>query len=294
MTEAHAVIAINGPNSREILEPLLDDQVSRETLLNNDVFPPGTSKRMRVAGVDVLALRVSFAGEYGWELHHPWAQAPHLLDRLLAVGELHGLRAGGYFALLNSLRMEKAFVHYGADVSLTETPLEAGLAFACKLKVGSADFVGKDAILARREAGITKRLVSVRGPEGEATATDGGVSFWGHEQELLYRDGDLVGKLTSGGHSYTLGCAMGLAHIRGPPKVPKQWIESGSYEVELPVRLPDSRVVLRRVPVELSTKCLVDPKGDRVREPHGVVTRQSLGCSKWTSDHTAENLAHLQ
>lgn len=268
VTEANAVLAVNGPRSRAVLEPLLDGEPAmREALLDNGAFPPYTARRIRIAGVEALALRVSFAGEYGWELHLPSADAPRLLDGLLEAGEPHGLRPGGYFALLNSLRLEKGFVHYGADVSLSETPLEAGLGFACKLKPGTSDFVGKEAILAQRKAGITRRLVSVKGPLGESSAADEGISFWGHEQELLYRNGECVGKLTSGGHSHTLGCAIGLAHVQGPPKVPQQWLAEGSYEVEAFGRQADGRVVLRRVPVELSTKCLVDPEGLRGRGP---------------------------
>merc|ERR1712217_831849 len=158
--------------------------------------------------------------------------------------------------------MGKGFVHYGADISQSETPLEAGLGFACNLKADQADFVGKAAILAQRKEGWKKRLVSVRGLDSEDE------SLFGHEEELLYRNGELVGSMTSGGHSHTLGCAMGLAYVRGPPKVPLDWLKAGEYEVEVPVRDASGAVKLRRVPAEVSTKCLVDVQGARVRGEH--------------------------
>jgi len=205
ITEAKAMLAINGPQSRNILKTLC------QAPLDNDSFPPYTSQDIHVAGTEVLALRVSFAGELGWELH--------------------------------------------------VTPLEAGLAFACKLKPDQPDFIGKAAILAQRVQGWRKRLVSVMMSPGEE------VSLWGHEQELLYRDGELVGNLASGTYSHTLGRQIALGFVHGPPKVPAKWLQSGSYELEVPIRA-DGKVCLRRFPVEISTRCLVDPEGARVLGKH--------------------------
>jgi len=260
VTEANAVVAVNGPKSRELLAQLTD------SALDNDAFPPGTAQPMTVAGVELMALRVSFAGELGWELHCPANEVGRLHAALAVAGSAHGLQPAGYFALLNSLRVEKGFVHYGGDVSETETPLEVGMAFACKLKDSQPDFVGKAAILAQRKEGWRKRLVSVK------LAGDADVSLYGHEEELLYRNGELVGSMTSGGFSHTLGCAIGMGLLRGPPKVPLDWIREGSYEVEVPVRAEGGAVELRRFPAEVSTKCLVDPKGARVRGEHSDVT----------------------
>lgn len=257
ISEAKAVLAVNGPRSRDILAPLADAPLA------NEAFPPGTARLLAVAGVPLLALRVSFAGELGWELHCPAESAAQLYAALLEAGGPLGMVPAGYFALLNSLRVEKSFVHYGAEVSLTETPLEAGLAFACKLKPGQPDFVGKAALLAQQKVGWRKRLVSVQVPAGVD------VSLFGHEQELLYRDGELVGALTSGGYSHTLGCAIGLGYVRGPPKVPQDWMKAGTYEVEVPVRTEGGDVALQRVPVTVSIKCLVDPRGERVRGEYG-------------------------
>mmetsp|Transcript_32574 Transcript_32574/g.82059 ORF Transcript_32574/g.82059 Transcript_32574/m.82059 type:complete len:941 (-) Transcript_32574:76-2898(-) len=260
VTEANAVMAVNGPKSREILAQLTD------SALDNTAFPPGTVQRMTVAGVELMALRVSFAGELGWELHCPALEASRIHAALSEVGGVHGLQPAGYFALLNSLRVEKGFIHYGADVSEAETPLEAGLAFACKLKEDQPDFLGKAAILEQRKEGWRKRLVSLK------LASNADVSLFGHEEELLYRNGELVGSVTSGGFSHTMDRAIGLGLVRGPPKVPLDWIRSGSYEVEVPVRRAGGAVEIQRFPVEVSTKCLVDAQGARVRGEHAVAT----------------------
>jgi len=250
VTEAKGVLAVNGPRSFSILKELCP------TPLDNENFPPGTAQHINVAGLDMLALRVSFAGELGLELHCDASDATKLYTALLKAGSEHGLVPAGLHALLNSLRTEKGFMHYGADIGLTETPLEAGLGFACKLKPEQPDFVGKAAILKQRKDGWKKRLVCVK------AAAD--ITLWGHEQELLYRDGELVGSMTSGAHSHTLGKAIGMGYIRGPPKVPKSWLDEGTYEVEVPVRTSEG-VALRRFPVDISMRCFVDPQGERIR-----------------------------
>lgn len=258
VTEANAVLAVNGPRSRSVLQPLVGSDK-----LQNDAFPPNTATSLQVAGIELLALRVSYAGELGWELHVPSEKAATLYSALMDAGAEHGLCHAGYMALLNSLRLEKGFVHYGADVSLAETPLEVGLAFTCKLRADKPDFIGKQAILEQRSRGWTKRLVSVAAPVGAD------LSLWGHEEELLYRNGELVGSLTSGGFSHTLNCMIGMAFVRGPPKVPRDWLEAGDYEVEVPVRAAGGEVQLRRFPVQISLKALVDPNGDRIRGSSG-------------------------
>jgi 4-methylaminobutanoate oxidase (formaldehyde-forming) len=252
VTESRAVLALNGPRSREILRNIC------ENALDNESFPPGTSQDISVSGMNMLALRVSFAGELGWELHCDAKDAKSLYRSLMEAGSSHGMVPAAYNALLNSLRVEKGFVHYGGEIGLTETPLEAGLAFACKLKPEQPDFVGKAALIEQRKVGWTKRLVSVQAHH------DVDFTLWGHEQELLYRNGELVGSMTSGAYSHTLGRNIGLGYVRGPPKVPKKWLETGDYEVEVPVRI-SGELTLRRFPVQISTCCLVDPEGKRIR-----------------------------
>lgn len=264
VTESKAILAVNGPRSRELLESICEGQ------LDNDSFAPYTAKSLKIAGIEVLALRVSFAGELGWELHTPAKEATRLHKALTLAGAAYDMRPAGTFALLESLRMEKGFLHYGADVSQAETPLEVGYGFACKLKPEQPDFVGKAAILAQRKEGWKKRLVSVRMEPGVDA------SLWGHEQELLYRNGERVGALTSGGYSYTLGCAIGMGFVHGPAKVPQKWLKEGMYEVEVPIRTAEG-VQLKRFPVQVQTKCLVDPEGARVKGTWTPTASESQG-----------------
>jgi len=253
-TADRSVLAVNGPNSRALLSPLTDQP------LDNESFSPSTAQQLRIGGVDAIALRVSFAGELGWEFHVKNEETTKLYDVLVEAGKAHGLVNAGTNALLNSLRTEKSFVHYGGDVSMSETPLECGLTFACKIKPEQPDFLGKAALLEQRQAGWTKRLVSVK-----AAVDANDLSLWGHEEELLYRNGELVGAMTSGCYSHFLNCPIGLGFINGPPKVPLKWIKEGNYEVETTARDKNGGVVIRRFPVEVSTKCVVDPEGVRVR-----------------------------
>eukprot|EP00931_Biecheleriopsis_adriatica_P060267 TRINITY_DN36178_c0_g1_i2.p1 TRINITY_DN36178_c0_g1~~TRINITY_DN36178_c0_g1_i2.p1 ORF type:complete len:890 (+),score=151.57 TRINITY_DN36178_c0_g1_i2:131-2800(+) len=252
VTESKAVLALNGPRSRDVLGRLT------EAPLDNNAFRPASAQRISIAGVELLALRMSFAGELGWELHVPSERALDVYLALESAGKDHDMIPAGTLALLEALRTEKGFVHYGADVSQAETPLEAGLAFCCKLRSDQANFVGKEAIVARRKQGWTKRLVSVQ------LQPDAGVCIWGHEEELIYRNGERVGSLTSGCFSHTLGCAIGMGYIHGPPKVPKDWLLDGSYEVEVPVRV-NGAVKLQKVPAAISLKCLVDADGRRIQ-----------------------------
>lgn len=148
----------------------------------------------------------------------------------------------------------------GADVALTESPLEAGLGFACKLKDSQSDFEGKAAIVAQKQAGVHKRLVSVSARDNSRE-----FSLFGHEQELLYRDGELVGALTSGAYSHTLDRAIGLGYVHRDTKMTNKWLNEGKYEVEVTTRDGHSNVGVQRFPVDVSLKCLVDPVGERVR-----------------------------
>lgn len=246
------VLAVNGPRARDVLSSLTTAP------LGISEFPKSTAQQITIAGAQVLALRVSFAGEFGWEIHCPSDTASVVFEAISGAGAVHGAVPAGVLALLNSLRMEKAFIHYGSDVTMADTPLEAGLAFACKLKPDEPDFIGKAALVAQKQKGWEKRLVSVR------CLKTPNVSLFGHEEELLYRNGELIGALTSGGFSHTLDCPIGMGYVRGPAKVPLDWLKAGSYEVEVPVRDDEDNVKLQRIPAEVSARCLVDPKGKRI------------------------------
>lgn len=268
VTEDHAVIAVMGPESLGVLQGL-----DGGAAFDNERFPILQGRTLQLEGEDVLALRVSFVGELGWELHCPASIAPRLYDAVFESASRLGVECGdvGAYALLECLRTEKMFLHYGHDISQQHTPLEAGGAFAVKLKT-EVDFLGRDALAAQRVAGIKRRLVSVE-------LEDSSASLWGgHGSELIYRDGQVCGFLTSGGYSHTLGKPIGLGYVEGD-KVTKQWIEAGTYEIGVTARSAGG-VQIQRFPARVSMKALVDPKGQRFRGIYESVVPQRGSAEK--------------
>ena len=148
MTSAYVCYGLWGPASREILQPLTRADLAHEA------FPYMRAKEMAVGAVPCLALRVTYVGELGWELYCPAEFGLGLWDALWDAGQTHGLVAGGYKAI-DSLRLEKGYRVWSADVTPEENPFEAGLGFAVKLDKG--EFVGRDALVAAGEP--ARRLV---------------------------------------------------------------------------------------------------------------------------------------
>ena len=190
-----------------------------------------------------LALRVAYVGELGWELHVPSEYMVSVYDALKAAGADRGLRDSGYRAI-DSLRLEKARRTWGHDVGPDYTPLEAGLAFA--VDFSKEEFVGRDALLRQKQQGVTRRLASF-------TLQDEGVTLYG--KETIFRDGQHVGWLTSGGFGHTIGKPLGLGYIHNAEGLDKTFLESGSYEIE---------VRTERVPVTLHSKPVYDPGNERI------------------------------
>jgi len=252
VTDSIGVLAVMGPQSREILQSLTS------TSLENESFPFGTGKEIEIGGHVVQALRVSFAGELGWELHFPQNVGGNLLGQVVDKGA----RNAGMLALLNSLRVEKQFPHFGHEISPQFTALDSSLGFACKLKT-EINFLGRDALLEQQKAGVKTKTVSVSIPDSGPE-----ISLWGHE--VVYRDDEVVGFLTSGGYSHTLDRPIGLASISATdrPKITKKWIESGNFSVGVS---DFDNLGIRRIPVEVSLSALVDPKMKRVHGTDGSI-----------------------
>jgi len=264
VTDEWAVLALMGPESRAVMNIVFPD-----IAFDNDAFPFATSQELCCAAAsNVRALRVSFAGELGWEMHCPKEYAPALWGEIHASGLAMGVNGGmgvvnaGYRALLLSLRLEKKFVHFGHDVSPTDSPFEAGLSFVSgtKLKAGTP-FRGRQAFLDLRARGCRRRLVSFK-------VKDERVSLWGGEG--IYCDGVRVGKLTSGGfgHSVNSGRAIGIGYVTPTellesddglkPKALKVAVmEGGQYELE---------VAGRRVQAEVVWDALYDPGQQQLRQ----------------------------
>jgi len=238
VTSAHAVLSLMGPRARDVLAAVTDADVS------NAAFPFATCREIAIAGAPVRALRVTYVGELGWELHAPVETAIAVYDAIMAAGAAHGLADAGYRAI-ESLRLEKGYRAWGADISADDTPLEAGVGFAVKFDK-PASFLGREALLRQKAEGVRKRMVSFVLEDPEPV-------LWGGER--IFRDGRCVGYTTSGAYGHTVGGAVALGYVNHTAAITRQFIEEGRYAVEL-----DGA----RHPVRASLAPLYDPQNARI------------------------------
>jgi len=239
VTSGSAVLSLMGPKARGILARVCPDD------LTNAGFPFGTARRISVAACPVLALRITYVGELGWELHMPTDVAVTVYEALMAAGAGQGLVNAGYRAI-ETLRLEKGYRAWGSDIGPDHTPVEAGLAWACKMKSG-LPFLGREAVAAQLAGGVTKRLAGF-------TVDAPAVILLG--RETIYRDGLRVGWLSSGGFGHTLGKPIGYGYVRNAGGVTEDWMKSGRYTLE---------VASERVPCQIHAAPLYDPSNLRVR-----------------------------
>jgi glycine cleavage system aminomethyltransferase T/glycine/D-amino acid oxidase-like deaminating enzyme len=239
MTSARTLLTVQGPRSRELLSRLTTADLS------NEAFPYMTAQEIDVYQGVALAIRVTYLGELGWELHIPNDVALTVYDALLDAGRDLGLAHAGLLAL-NSLRLEKAYRDYGLDIDNSFTLLEAGLGWAAAWD--KPDFIGKDAMVAQRDSRVlTTRLVQVLVDDREPLL---------YEREQLYRDGERVGEVENGAYGHTLGGAVGLASVELKENVTDDFIESGGWELD---------IVGKRYPATVSLTPLYDPKRERIK-----------------------------
>lgn len=238
VTDEYSVLSLFGPNARRILCAATDEDVSDAAL------PFSQWRRIRIAGAEVMALRITYVGELGWELHMPVGAASAVFDVLQQAGAAHGLTNAGYRAI-ETLRLEKGYRAWGADIGPDHTPDEAGLGWAVKLKT-DIDFRGRAAVEAQRRDGVQKRLATF------TAAPD--VILSG--RETIYRNGERCGWLSSGGYGHTVDRSIGMGYVRHPDGVTRDHVLGGAYELE---------VATERVPAEVTLVPLYDPKGARVK-----------------------------
>ena len=234
VTSASATLAVMGPRSRELLSRLTSDDLS------NDGFPFFTSKQIEVRNAPALAIRASFVGELGWELYVPSEFAVHVYDAIVDAGADLGLRHAGYQAL-DSLRIEKGFVHVGHDVGPTDDPFTVGLGHVVKL---DKEFLGVEAARAAKETPRPHRLVSLKLDEPEPILIHG---------ESVIADGRIVGAVMSGAYAHTLGAAVGMAMVESS-------VISGGGEPTVQVDL--AGLIVKAT---LSARPFYDPSGSRMR-----------------------------
>jgi 4-methylaminobutanoate oxidase (formaldehyde-forming) len=239
VTSGWATLGVFGPDARRIVAPLTDAD------LGNEAFPFGTLQEIDLAYARAIAVRRTYMGELGWELYVPTEFALGVFDALWATGAPEGLTLAGMHAM-NSLRMEKAYRHWGDDIADEDTPLEAGLSWGVSWdKPGG--FVGREALVAQREAGVSRRLVQFR--------LDDPVPLLYHD-EPVFRDGELVGRITSGMYGHTVGGALGMSYLACEPGTPRPQLLEGSFEVG---------VNGERVPATASYRPFYDPDSEKVR-----------------------------
>ena len=188
--------------------------------VSNAAFPFGHVREIEIAGTIVRALRVTYVGELGWELHVPIAATGEVFDALMAAGKPHDIRPVGYRAL-ESLRLEKGYRAWGSDITPNDTPFEAGLGWAVKLRKNT-DFLGRRALEAVGGTALKKRFAGF-------TVDDPDIVLVG--RETILRDGEPVGYLTSGGYGYTTGKNVGFGYVRNVDGVSDEFLASGDYEL---------------------------------------------------------------
>jgi 4-methylaminobutanoate oxidase (formaldehyde-forming) len=228
-----------GPSARDILAAVTDADLSNETL------PFGSVTEIDCADFSVRALRVTFVGELGWELHVPLAHATDLYDRLVRAGAEYGIVNAGYRAI-ETLRLEKGYRVWPAEVGPDHTPLEAGLGWAAKLKT-DIPFLGREALEQQKADGLKKKLACF-------VVDDPSVRLWG--RETIFRNGEPVGWLASAGYGHSVEKWIGYGYVRCAEGVNKAYLEAGEYELE---------VATERVAARLHFGSLHDPKGRNIR-----------------------------
>ena len=240
VSSSMAVISVMGPRARELLRQLTDADLS------HTAFPFATSQVIDLGYARVRASRITYVGELGWELYIPTECAPGVFDAIMAAAPSVGGRLAGYHAL-NSLRMEKGYRHWGHDISDEDTPLQAGLGFAVAMNKPGG-FIGHAALVAQKDAGLTRRLVQF------ALADDQALLY---HNEPIWRDNKIVGRISSGMFGHHLGKSLGMGYVECAQQgEPADAILSGHYEVE---------VAGVRIAATPSLAPLYDPTSARVK-----------------------------
>lgn len=237
VTEGWGTLSLMGPRARDILAAVASEDVS------NAALPFGSARILTIAGVKVRGLRVTYVGELGWELHCPINQLGEVYDALMAADP--ALRPVGYRAL-ESLRLEKGYRAWSSDITPNDTPFEAGLGWAVKLK-SSTPFLGRAALEAAQGKPLTKSLMTF-------TVEDPAAVLVG--RETILRDGQAVGYLTSGGYGYSIGKSIGLGYVRHEAGVTEPWLTAGRYALV---------IAGAETSATLSLKPLIDPEGARIK-----------------------------
>jgi 4-methylaminobutanoate oxidase (formaldehyde-forming) len=239
VTSGYGQLNIQGPKSRELLQSITSVDIS------NEAFPFRAVREIDIGLARVMCVRITYAGELGYELNIPSEQAVHVYDRIIEAGEAFGLKHAGLKAL-GSLRLEKAYRDYGHDIDNTDDPYSTGLGFAIRLDK-ECDFIGKQACIEHKsDAAFRRRLVQILLKDSEPQM---------FHSEIVLRNGLPVGDVRAASYGHTLGGAVGLAMITGEP-VDAAWLAQGKWEVQ---------IAEKTYPAEVSIKPMYDPGMARIK-----------------------------
>lgn len=237
VTAGEGVLAIMGPSSRKLL------QMVSPNSFDNDVNPFGTAQEIEIGMGLARVHRVTYVGELGWEVYVSSDQAGHIFDTLFDAGQDLDMKLCGMH-MMDSLRIEKGFRHFGHDITCEDHVLEAGLGFA--VKTSKPDFIGRDAVLRKKENGLDRRLLQFVLNDSEPLL---------YHNEPILRDGELVGHLTSGNYGHTIGAAIGLGYVPCKDETVSDILAS-NYEID---------VAGSKIRADVDIKPIYDPKSDRVK-----------------------------
>ena len=237
VTAGEGVLAVMGPNARKLMQAVSPADFS------NDSNPFGTAHEIELGMGLARAHRVTYVGELGWEIYVPSDMAAHAFETLVEAGQGLGAKLCGMH-MVDTCRIEKGFRHFGHDITCEDHVLEAGLGFA--VKTDKMSFIGRDAVLRKKDEGLSKRLVQFKLSDAEPLL---------YHNEPILRDGQIVGYLSSGGYGHHLGAAIGLGYVPCAGETAADVLAS-SYAID---------VAGTRVTAEASLRPMYDPKSERVK-----------------------------
>ena len=240
VTTSYCILGVMGPNARKVMNKVTKADLSLEA------FPFATAQTIEIGYAPVLACRITYVGELGWELVIPSDMARHVFDIVWEAGRAFDMKPVGMHAM-DSLRIEKAYRHWSHDINDGDTPIHAGLGFACKLNT-DIPFIGREVLEKQKETGVDRRLVQFKLNDPEPLL---------FHNEPIFRDGVFVGYLTSANYGHFLGGAIGLGYVTNPDGLcSADYVNSGHYEIE---------VACERFSATASLAPMHDPKNERIK-----------------------------
>lgn len=238
ITDHLGLLSLQGPESRALMSCLAPN-----TDFSDEGFPFSTTQMIKIGKYHVRAIRLTFVGELGWELHIPKEACAFVYQEMMKLGRISN---AGYHAI-DSMSAEKGYKHYHEDLRADDTPLEAGLGFICKLKT-SIDFCGRDALEKQKSKGLKKKLSCFTLDQ----------HFPLHGGEAIWRNNECVGFIRRASFGHSIGKSIGYGYIHSE-SISKSFLNSGKYEIEI--------LNQTRVPATFHPKVLFDPRNDR---PKGI------------------------